>query len=476
MPTLKKVVYLGPEFTFSHEAALQIFPKAHCFFELRPIEIFHKVDSGEYDYGILPVENSTTGVVHEFFSLLVNQPFGLPRHSVNVHITNELFLPITHHLLSKSQLPLVEISTLYTHQQPYLQSLQWVDKHLPDVTREFTESTTVAADRLNQAPKGACIGSDFLAKRKGLYKIRDTINDNKMNMTRFVAVSSKHKKILSKTNKSTFCMMIPDRIGSLVAALQLISTESIAIENIKMIPAIDPNADSRIFKDWFVLDVSCGHNSEQFLSLKAHMHKEQPDTIRDFKLLGSYKSGWRDDYSGHIKIPGATEATPEDMVKFVAEMIKNGETERVEFKSSLRFDYRTRGANRELPVAIAKSMTGFMNSKGGYLLIGVSDSGEVLGLENDIQTLSKKSIDGFRLALYQTLSDMIGKEHAQSIHPVFVKIGDKEVCCIRVDATGKAAWLKDKDTEVMYIRVGVSAKPLNSREASEYILSRFPIR
>jgi hypothetical protein len=243
-----------------------------------------------------------------------------------------------------------------------------------------------------------------------------------------------------------------------------------------MLPAIDPNADSRIFKDWFVLDLSCGHDSEQFHRLKAQMHAKQPDTIRDFKLLGSYKSGWKDEYSGNIKTPGATEATPDDKVKFVAEMIKNGETERVEFKSSLRFDYRTRGASRELPVAIAKSMTGFMNSKGGYLLIGVSDAGEVLGLENDIQTLSRKTQDGFRLAIYQTLSDMIGKEHAQYIHPEFVKLGDKEVCCIRVDASGKPAWLKDKDTEVMYIRVGVSAKPLNSREAIGYVLSRFNIR
>ncbi|MCP4361657.1 MAG: ATP-binding protein, partial [Chloroflexi bacterium] len=85
----------------------------------------------------------------------------------------------------------------------------------------------------------------------------------------------------------------------------------------------------------------------------------------------------------------------------VLTLIEQGEHERLEFKSSLRWDVRQKVVNKKLPYVIAKTLAAMMNSNGGYLLIGVADDGRILGIEQDIQSLNKKNLDGFRLVLSQ---------------------------------------------------------------------------
>jgi chorismate mutase/prephenate dehydratase len=116
-----KVIFLGPFFTFSHEAAIRLFPKAQFFYDVNPKTIFQKVESEEMDYGIFPVENSATGLIPEFYPLLLDQDFKLFSKEVNVRVVKELYLPIYHHLLARADMLITEIRTLYTHRQPYLQ-------------------------------------------------------------------------------------------------------------------------------------------------------------------------------------------------------------------------------------------------------------------------------------------------------------------------------------------------------------------
>ena len=471
----KRVVFLGPKYTFSHEAALNMFPRARPFYARSPREIFDQVSSGEMDYGILPVENSATGLVAEFFPLLVNQPFVLPRHHVKVRITKELFLPIHQHLLARGKPPLAEVQTVYTHRQPYLQSIDWMNQNLRDVRIEFTDSTAAAAEKLAQDADGTCIGGDLLAKHERLVKIRENIHDYGMNVTRFVAVSSRHTRIGKDSNKTTFAITIPDRVGTLVQVFQLISSGGINMESLRMTPARGDSIDSRVFKDWFVIDVGCHANSTEFHALLDRFEQAE-ELIREHKFLGSYVSGWKDEFTGRRKSPIVPELPPADLRPVVQEMMASGESDRVEFKSSLRYDYKERSVNKELAKVVAKSMCGFLNTTGGYLLIGVSDAGEALGIENDINLLRKKSVDGFLSTFYQVVSDMIGKEFARYIHPEIVELDGERVCCVRLETSAKAAWLAEKGSYTLFIRVGNSTRPLNAKEANDYILSRFSLR
>ncbi|MBM3333441.1 putative DNA binding domain-containing protein [Candidatus Sumerlaeota bacterium] len=471
------VIYYGPKYTFAHEAALKMFPGAQYFYERSPRTLFDRVDSGELDFGVLPVENSATGIVFEFFPLLVDQPFLPLSEQVHVRIVKELYLPIYQHLLSRARVSLNEVRTIYTGSQPYLQCIQWIERNLPNAKIEFVESTAAAAERLLQDPKGVCIGGNLLAKEEKLVKVRENINPPK-NVTRFFAISAKHTRTPGTCNKSTFAVIIPDRVGTLCQVLQLLSKVNISLTNIKTLPVRAPHIHTEDFKDWFVIDVAAHCNSASFRQLKAHFSECKENLIYCFKFLGSYVAG----FGSKGPAPGLKERLgpeappkqPVDKMTFFSDMIRKGESESVEFKASLRFDYKTKSANRELAKAVAKSLCGFMNSNGGYLFIGVSDTGDVLGIQEDINTLDKrKTADGFLAAFYQVVSDFIGKEFSHCLHAEVLEIREKKLCCVRIEPSTRPAWLRGAGEPTFFIRVGNSCRPLNAEEATGYVMSRF---
>jgi predicted HTH transcriptional regulator len=160
--------------------------------------------------------------------------------------------------------------------------------------------------------------------------------------------------------------------------------------------------------------------------------------------------------------------------EFYEELIKGGERENVEFKASLRFDYKSRTANKELAKAVAKTICGFMNSDGGYLFVGISDDGQVVGIDGDLSLSAKRSVDAFLSTFYQLVSDSIGKEFSQHVHPQVIEYQGKKVCCVRTDRSERPAWLlSEVGGPSFFIRVGNSTRPLNAKEANEYVLSRF---
>jgi hypothetical protein len=270
--------------------------------------------------------------------------------------------------------------------------------------------------------------------------------------------------------------MIPDRVGTLIRALQMISSGGMNIVNLRMTPATDDTGDSRVFKDWFVIDVAVHAENADFHALLGRFRENADTLIREVKLLGSYVSGWEEEFAGPQTRPKAPEEPPVDPLKFVEEIIARGESERVEFKSSLRYDYRSRSVNKDLASVVGKSICGFLNVTGGYLVIGVSDTGELLGIENDINALSKKSVDGFLSAFYQVVSDMIGKEFAQYVRAEVIELQGKLICCVRMQTSAMPAWLAEKGGYTLYLRVGNSTRPLNAKEANEYVMSRSTVR
>jgi len=156
-----------------------------------------------------------------------------------------------------------------------------------------------------------------------------------------------------------------------------------------------------------------------------------------------------------------------------AEIIKKGESNKVEFKSSLRWDYKVSCKNTQMEYVIAKTIAAFMNSEGGKLYIGVDDEGNILGLKNDISTLKRPNVDAFSLQLTQIINEYLGKEFRQYIHETYEDFGDKQICLIEVESTAMPVYLNMQGRKEFFIRSGNSSQPLNVQEAIAYMKTHF---
>jgi hypothetical protein len=156
--------------------------------------------------------------------------------------------------------------------------------------------------------------------------------------------------------------------------------------------------------------------------------------------------------------------------KTIADLISDGESATVEFKSSLRWDYKGNAKNKALESVIAKTMAGFMNAGGGTLLIGIGPDKHVLGLENDYGTLGKDpNRDGFEQRLVHLVSDYLGKEFGRLIHVSFASVEGKDVCWVRVDPSPKPVYVEENDDVRFYVRIGNTTQPMNVKELTEYM-------
>jgi hypothetical protein len=155
----------------------------------------------------------------------------------------------------------------------------------------------------------------------------------------------------------------------------------------------------------------------------------------------------------------------EDKVK---ELIIGGENEALEIKSTLRFDIKEGIVNKKLEYVIAKTVSAFLNTEGGTLIVGVDDDGNTLGLEKDIQTLTKQNIDGFELHLRQVIKKYLGDYFEKYIKVTFPKVDDKKICLIQISKSGKPIFITSEGNESFFVRNGNSSIPKNRQEQSEY--------
>ena len=152
------------------------------------------------------------------------------------------------------------------------------------------------------------------------------------------------------------------------------------------------------------------------------------------------------------------------------EIILKGESQKLEFKSSLRYDMVNRALNKKLELVIAKTVAGFLNVDGGTLLIGVDDSGNVLGLENDYSVLSKGDSDGFELVLRGVIKKYLGKTFDKYLSVEFHTIDNKEICQIKIKSKYREpVYFSIDGTEKFFVRTGNSTQPLKPSEMNEHI-------
>lgn len=167
---------------------------------------------------------------------------------------------------------------------------------------------------------------------------------------------------------------------------------------------------------------------------------------------------------------GQNETEPLDLI----ELIKKGESETLEFKSSMVWDIRKNQPNKELKITVAKELAAFMNTNGGTLLIGVEDDKTITGIEIDLAILHN-STDDFELTLTNLINTYLGKMNRAYVDLRFEKVEDKQVAVVRVARALHAVYVKlESRKEEFCIRPGNSSQPLEVSEASQYIKEHWP--
>jgi CheY-like chemotaxis protein len=154
-------------------------------------------------------------------------------------------------------------------------------------------------------------------------------------------------------------------------------------------------------------------------------------------------------------------------------LISQGEQENVEFKSGIRWDYQKGGVNKKIQLAIAKSIAGMMNYRGGTLIIGVADNGVILGIDKDFVGLPKPNTDGFRLALTEIIRDYLGLEFVKYIHVRFEIADAKKICVVSIEPSDKQVFVMIGNTPEFWVRTGNSTRQLDVKAATDYIQSHW---
>jgi len=155
------------------------------------------------------------------------------------------------------------------------------------------------------------------------------------------------------------------------------------------------------------------------------------------------------------------------------EIINNGENDKTEFKSSMRWSYKASMPDKKLEEIIAKSIVSMLNTEGGILFVGVDDNKEVIGIEQDIKAIGKKEEDGYLLHLRNVIENYIGNSLWHNIHYKIVTIKEKRVCIVDIGKSNRPVFLKINNEEKFVIRTMNASKLLSISESLEYIKNHF---
>ncbi len=221
-----RIAYLGPEHTYSHEAARGRFG-ASASFEPQPsiAAVFHALDNQRADYGVVPVENSTEGSVGLTLDLLMDTP---------MVIIGEILLPIRHALVSRDG-DRTALRKILSHQQSLGQCREYLAANFPQCELEAVSSNSQAAIRAAEEPGAGAICSTAAAAAHGLKVIAENIQDAAHNTTRFL-VLGREPVPASGSDKTSLLFALPERAGALHGALSLLARERINLTMIQSRP------------------------------------------------------------------------------------------------------------------------------------------------------------------------------------------------------------------------------------------------
>jgi len=155
-------------------------------------------------------------------------------------------------------------------------------------------------------------------------------------------------------------------------------------------------------------------------------------------------------------------------------IIAKGESDVLEFKSSLRWDLKEKQINPILEEEVALTIAGFLNNKGGILLIGVKDSGEIFGIEKDMKLDPRKNRDGFEQRFIQVFDKYIGIEHFDYIEIDYITYQEKTVCSVAVKPSIEPIYFNGKKEKEFHLRIGNTTRKLDIQQAHKYSAKHWP--
>ena len=233
------VAYLGPPSTFTHAAAMGKFGASARYVPLGGIkEVFDAVERGHALYGVVPVENSTEGVVNYTLDMFIDS---------TLLIYGEVMQEVTHHFMSKSE-RIEDIKTVYSHPHALAQCRHWLETHLPAVPVVDTPSTADAAARCGAEPGAAAIASEPAAHLYGLNILQSRIEDHLNNFTRFL-VLCQHASEATGHDKTSLMLSVNDQAGALCELLRPFASHGINLTKIESRPSRRKAWDYLFFVD-----------------------------------------------------------------------------------------------------------------------------------------------------------------------------------------------------------------------------------
>ena len=264
-----KVAYLGPRATFSHLACIQQFGYSPQYVPLNSIkEIFAEVERGLAEYGVVPIENSIEGVVNYTLDMFLES---------ELRISGELMIEVTQNLMNKTG-SIEDVKKVYSHPNPIGQCRGWLESNLKGVPVGEVSSTSRAAEMAAEDPSVAAIASRLAAEVYGLKIIKERIEDNTNNCTRFLLISKKSPPRTGH-DKTSMLFSIKDRAGALYDILKPFAVRGINMTKIESRPS-----RKKAWEYHFFVDVE-GHYEDE--SVRSAIDELSLNCLF-LKVLGAY--------------------------------------------------------------------------------------------------------------------------------------------------------------------------------------------
>ena len=263
-----KVAYLGPEGTFTQQAALKHFGESAVSLPMAAIdEVFREVEAG-----VVPVENSTEGVVNHTLDTFMDS---------SIKICGEVVLRIHHHLLVSETTRRDKVSRIYSHPQSFAQCRKWLDAHYPHAERVPVSSNAEAAKLVKTEWHSAAIAGDMAAKLYGLEHIAEKIEDSPDNSTRFLIIGNQDVPMAGE-DKTSIVVAMRNQPGTLHALLEPFHRHQIDLTRLETRPS-----RTGVWNYVFFIDFK-GHRDEPEV---AAVLEEVQLRAADLRVLGSYPIG-----------------------------------------------------------------------------------------------------------------------------------------------------------------------------------------
>lgn len=265
---MQRVAYLGPAFSYSHQASIERFGEAADLIPVSTIaSVFEEVNRGHAEFGIVPIENSTDGRIVDTLDMFTRLP---------LRICGEVQLSVNHNLLARCARS--QITEIYSKPQAFSQCRNWLNRHMPHARLHDVTSTSTAAQLARDKPGAAAIASGRAAVEYGLEIVAADVQDNKNNVTRF-AVIGDHIPAPTGSDRTALLLQIPHKPGALSDALVAFKKNKVNLSWIESFPLRGPEAGYLFFLDFE------GHQKEA--KVKRTLDHLAKPAVR-MEILGSF--------------------------------------------------------------------------------------------------------------------------------------------------------------------------------------------